>query len=245
MARIIYAAGEYPRTGKDGGIIFSKYRNQNIIKAKTIPVIRYSELTNINRQKFASIVNNYKNISISNKNTFNNETSQYTRSNSYGFTYQLSGYNLYVSSGINIEKTGNKFLTSMASKMPPPLFSIISIDIDFGSSLINIQFNTGTIPANFDFYILASPVLPLNYKASSALLFRNIYFAGPGQSLPANFYDFYINKFGVISSFDNSQIFFRFELIQSDTGQVALSGQASSNDIFASGFPYTFPFTLS
>ena len=245
MARIIYAPGQYARTGKQGGVVFTKYRNQQVIKQNTIPVLRYSDISNANRQRFAAVVSNYKNLSISQKNTFNNEVSQYPRTTSHGFTYNISGYNLYCSSGINKEKILDSFLNSISPKRTVPSFSPVSVNIDLLASSIIISFSASIVPAHFSLYLLASLPLPLDNQENSAAIFRRFYFADAGATIPNNFFSQYLAKFGSISSLTNQTIYFKYQLIQNDSGQIVKEGLFGENTGLASGFPFTLPFSLA
>lgn len=109
--------------GKIGGQVFQRNKYGFFVKNNTIPPFRNNAFNTPQRTKFANLVKGWRTLTGAEQLTWNTNTLNFPRTNKFGDTIYLDGFNFYASSNLNLNTIGlPSATTAPASPAAQPTF---------------------------------------------------------------------------------------------------------------------------
>ena len=156
MAIYILAFGTDRPLGSRGGSTFQRAGKSFIIRKRNVPVQKRSPRQSSVKNKFDHVQKNWKNLTLGNQTQWEDEAPNYTRTNSLGNPYDISGSNLQASSNINLLNAAESELTepANASAIGTPTFGSYATNATL--TIFRIFFDTQIVPAGYAYKIYMS-----------------------------------------------------------------------------------------
>lgn len=221
MANIKWGMFVVDGRGKVGGHVLTKTRSGATVRTKVTPANPQTSYQGLARSIFGSISTAWRDLSESNRASWQGAVDSFTKTNAFGDSYSPSGKNLFTGLNASLLNIDQPMITTAPAPIavPPVVASAVTVDVSpvIGSSAIRFTFSTPDPDASFTTVIEATQSLsPGKYNFSGA--YRK-FTSFPGDTPPtfSNMYDYYVAKFGV--PVVGSKISFRMRAVSNETGQ--------------------------
>jgi len=203
MARYILTFGTDRIAGSRGGSTFQKSGTTYVIRKRNTPVQKKSPAQTIQQNQFASVQQNWQQLTPGEKDSFIDESVNYPRTDSLGNPYIMSGQNLQALANINLSNTDQSQIIAMPPVPVFPLFAINSIGMAISSSFLIIQININPIPAGFALKLFSSNRLETQ-SLDQNISYKLLSVVQPlTNQIGLNFYSEYSRSWGESESFAN------------------------------------------
>ena len=223
MGKYILATGVDRFFGSRGGATFQRTGTVFSIRKRAVPVQKRTPKQSVSKNRFQSVQQIYRQLSPTEKATFNSETSNYPRENSLEETYFLSGQQLMSSSNNNLEAAEQTPITSMPSPVIFPGITFLDAQIVISLALATSVTSPAVIPVGFTFVIESTNAFPIEQNFVNSPFIRIATIQAGTQTDDVNWYQDWVNRFGDPSNRIGQIFSQRASLISNNTGQVGLS----------------------
>jgi hypothetical protein len=223
MGKYILIFGTDRPLGSLGGSTFQRCGKVFAIRKRNVPVQKRSPRQSAVKNKFDHVQKEWKNLTSGNQTQWEDETTNYARTNSLGDPYFISGSNLQASSNINL-------LNSAEPEIPQPVaFSPIAPPVyggeatSFNSQIISIFSAPQIIPAGVSMqFWMSRPVVapPENLTLDQMKLIKTWQ---AGEDSAGNIYSEYVQAWSDILPAIQSVWLIAFRYIINDTGQFTVT----------------------
>jgi hypothetical protein len=220
MAKIKYSALVADMRGKHNGSVHSKNTYGSYVRIKVTPVNPRTTFQTGVRQFLATISQTWRTLTQAQRDQWNSQANQFTRTNIFGDSSSLTGFNLYVRLNRNLQTIASSLITTPPSPSTAFGMTTLSIVADFGDQTLIATF-TAAIPAGTKVVVEATPGESAG-KQFVESEFRKIDVLDDADVSPADISAAYIAKYGAIPAV-GKKVFVRFRPVNSTTG---ISGQA-------------------
>jgi hypothetical protein len=220
MAIYILAFGTDRPLGSRGGSTFQRAGKSFIIRKRNVPVQKKSPKQTQANNKFDHVQKKWKNLTSGNQTQWEDEAPNYTRTNSLGDPYDISGLNLQASSNINLLNSLEPELTepANASAIGAPAYGADATA--FNSQIISISTFPQIVPAGLSMQMwMSKPNIahPGFIPTSQMKLIKTWQ---PGDDSADNIYTEYVEAWSNVLPPVQSIWIVAWRYIQLDTGQV-------------------------
>lgn len=219
MARYLLTFGTDRFAGSRGGSTFQKSGTTYVIRKRNVPVQKKSESQTQKQNQFSSVQQNWRSLDPLDKDTFQNESINYPRTDSLGNTYYITGQNLQASSNINLVQSDQPQITEMPAAVVFPPFAIFESGLYITAQLFECAIDINPIPAGFALQIFASRYLTSD-SPSQPIQFKLITSLSPGTDQTGNnYFNQYVEVFGLSPSMGFQYLATMCTLVSIATGQ--------------------------
>ena len=220
MAKYILSGGTSQFFGSRGGATFQKCGKVFAIRKRSVIVQKRSAKQSQAKNLFASKAQNWRKPSFINKASYNNRANMYTRVNSLGNNYNMTGQQMQVGTNCIRTITNRADLTVVAA---PASFVSISEDtfsLDISSVAFDLVILPVTVASGFDIQVFASAPMSGGLQPQSVALTNIGSYLQNQNTTSQNWYTRYTNRFGSVAGSAGLFIYIRMDLIQNNSGQV-------------------------
>lgn len=220
MAIYTLAPMEDRPLGSLEGATFQKCGVQFGIRKRNVPVQKRSPRQSAVKNKFDHVQKNWKNLTSGNQTQWEDEAPNYTRTNSLGDPYDISGSNLQASSNINLLNSAESELAepAAASAIGSPAFG--SEACQFNSQIISIWSSPQIVPAGYAQQMWMSKPYIINPGPLPESQMKLIKTWQAGEDTDGNVYTEYVQAWSEVLPPTQSLWIVAWRYIQLDTGQV-------------------------
>lgn len=209
---------------KLGGHVFSKNRSGAIVRTKVTPANPQSIAQMGARSRLAGFSSAWAGLSSDDREAWNNEVSNYQKTDVFGDLKKPSGKNLYTALNINLANIGGVALDVPPVKHEVPSPDVTGVVIDLSSTTITL---TGlTEQTDYTVVILSTGSISAGITYTRGK-FRQVATTDGATGYALTLWTAYVSKFGTPDS--EMSIWFEYKLIDNNTGQagIALKAKAS------------------
>jgi hypothetical protein len=228
MAKYLLTFGTDRIAGSRGGATFQKAGVTYVIRKRSVPVQKHSELQSAKQNQFASVNHNWRKLNTTEKDSFADEAVNYPRVNSFGDQYLINGQQLQSSTNINLQENSLPQITTMPPAASLPVITDEILIADATLSELSIQFEPVIVPAGVSLQIFASrphsPGRVINSVNDLQLLVT--WPAGIVQG--GNLFSIYESVIGPLSGATGQRLTAFGRYIQHSSGQVGPFSQISN-----------------
>lgn len=219
MAKYILVFGTDRPLGSLGGATFQRSGQVFAIRKRNVPVQKRSAAQSQVKNKFDAMQKNWKNLTSGNQTQWSDEAPNYTRTNSIGDTYDISGSNLQASSNINLLNSAEPTLAEPVnySGIGSPAYG--GDGTAFNSQIISIYSNPQIIPAGVSMQFWMSRPQISEAENPSLQQMKLIKTWNAGEDSSGNIYTEYVNAWSTYMPSGQAQWSVAFRYIQLNTGQ--------------------------
>lgn len=220
MAIYTLAPMEDRPLGSLEGATFQKCGVQFGIRKRNVPVQKRSARQSAVKNKFDHVQKNWKNLTSGNQTQWQDEAPNYTRTNSLGNPYNISGSNLQASSNINLLNAAESELAepANASAIGTPTFGSYATNATL--TIFRIFFDTQIVPAGYAYKIYMSTPQRIEGAQQLRAQQKLIQVFNPGANSHANFATAVRDNFpNAIDTSFSHYFWLSAELVQLATGQ--------------------------
>jgi hypothetical protein len=220
MGKYILVFGTDRPLGSLGGATFQRSGQVFAIRKRNVPVQKRSPRQSAVKNKFDHVQKNWKNLTSGNQTQWEDEAPNYTRTNSLGDPYDISGSNLQASSNINLLNSVEPELAEPAnySGIGAPAYGADATA--FNSQIISISTFPQIVPAGSSMQMwMSKPNIgnPGQIPTSQMKLIKTWQ---PGDDSADNIYTEYVAAWSNVLPPVQSLWIVAWRYIQLDTGQV-------------------------
>jgi hypothetical protein len=145
----------YPSSGSYQNVTFSRNRNGQYVRGRAIPVNPGSTFQAAVRARFALNAQNWRDLTSAQRAGWADLGDQISRNDSLGQSYNLTGFQTYLSVNNNRLAAGDTVLADAPALLPPdPLATLVAT---IGVASFSVAFTVTPLPANTRLFLSASP----------------------------------------------------------------------------------------
>lgn len=226
MAKIKFGIGVADMRGSTGAATFSRNTYGAYTRQKVTPVNPNTAKQSQARGVFGGVSAAWRGLTDAQRDIFNEYAPQYSRTNVFGDNVPLTGQGLYQKANLNINKTGQPFISTISAPVSllPVSMASVTVDVTPGEILLTDVDATSANDA-----IVVSATAP--YSSGRSFVGRSQYrqvaikvpsLASANFSINALYSDAF--GFGAAEMTVGQKISFKLERVNIKTGQVVSSG---------------------
>jgi photosystem II stability/assembly factor-like uncharacterized protein len=168
MARVLYSAEINELKGSIGGTTFQRNKSGTIAKLKSSLVFNPTSKQLSSQGVFNFFVGSWQNLSLADKNLWNDFAAANQKFNYWNLSKELSGFNWYLSLNVNRYLTGQAVLTSPPVYVTPlfcPEFRLFPL-----TDSLSIMFDSFPEKDNYYLFVYATPpIRSVNLQSRKSL----------------------------------------------------------------------------
>lgn len=211
MAHIIAEA-----RGAIAGTVFSKNTYGAYLRTKVTPVNRQSTFQQAVRQFLASIAQDWRGLTQAQRNLWNQFAVNFSRTNIFGDSVQLTGFNLFMQLNKNLLEIGASTISDAPTPQDVFGFTSASLDADTTGGGLDVTF-APAIPATDS--VIAYATAPLSQgKDFAKSELRKIAVLTDADTSPVDLAAQYTAKFGALPPI-GTKVFVELRAVNETSGQ--------------------------
>ena len=229
MAKYLLAPSTDRPLGAIGGSVFQKQGGVFVIRNHNRPTDKKRIRQFVQRNRFASYQQRFKDLSPTDQATWASEAPNYPRTDSLGTTYYLTGPQLQQANNSFAFSAGLAPLNAIPAPVSPASFTWDTIAFAEPSDIFDIVADPDPVPTGFVLVVYATrPLSEGNLTSDTPYTLLGSVPAGTNTS-SVNWFDSYITIYGAVNDKVGSQIFVVGHMLSLDT---YVPGQS----VYGSGF---------
>lgn len=220
MAKYTLGSGVVQFKGSSQGATFQKCGTVFAFRKRSVPVQKKSAKQTKSQNIFSSKAQRWRLLTTTQKNSFINRATMYTRVDSLGNNYNQSGQNMQTGANYLRQITNRTNLTVVGA---PAAFTTISQDT-FAMRITVPVMDLVLLPTNvqsgFDIIVYCSEPKPIGFDPTTVKVKQiGTYLQNQNTTLQ-NWWNRYNAVFGSVANADGLFFAVRMDLIQNNSGQV-------------------------
>ncbi len=219
MAHIVAEA-----RGSIGGTVFSKNTYGAYLRAKVTPVNPSTVAQQISRNFMTTVAQTWRGITQLQRDLWNSSAVNFSRTNIFGDSVQLTGFNLFMRLNKNLLEIGGSQIADAPQPASVPGFESLSVAADTTLATMLATF-APAIDASIDVQVFATAPLSAG-KQFVKSEFRKIAVLTVADVSPEDLAAAYVAKFGALPPI-GSKIFIGLKPTNNTTGQAGTMLKAS------------------
>lgn len=202
---------------KIGGQVASRNRAGAYMRNKVTPLNPSTSYQVAARARLASLAQQWRSLSASQRSTWNNAVSDYKNTDIFGDILTPSGFNLFCKLNANLDVVGASTLTEPANPESVSIFSTISFAADATGGTMVVTVTPESLEADERLIVEATPALSAgkNFVKSEYRVIEIVTSVTAGSIDIASSY---ADKFGS-TLLEGQKIFVRITHVNTNTGQ--------------------------
>lgn len=224
MALIKFGMMMTDARGKLGGQVFTKTRSGATVRTKVTPANPQTTAQQQSRAILGNLSTAWRNLSESDRRSWNAGVENFSKTNVFGDTYNPSGKNLFVGLNANLLSINATRIDTAPLPIEVPALIISSASIDISTGEISFVSESALPGAGTQIVFQASKPSSAgknNFSGAYATFLTAV-----GSAMPSDLaiYTAYTQKFGTLQ--EGQKVAFRVFVIAAETGQKSVESTA-------------------
>lgn len=153
MARYTKPVLEPRILGSREGSTFQRTANGFVIRKRTVPTQKSSDIQSVATNRFASVSQNWRSLTPAQQATWATEAPNFPRTDSLGNSYIISNQQLQQSSNVNLEVSNQNQIVTIPASAAIPAISFVDSFYDSSGSFVKIDTNTFPVPSGYEIQV--------------------------------------------------------------------------------------------
>ena len=224
MALIKFGMMMTDARGKLGGQVFTKTRSGATVRTKVTPANPQTTAQQQSRAILGNLSTAWRNLSESDRRSWNAGVENFSRTNVFGDTYNPSGKNLFVGLNANLLSVNISRVDTAPLPIEVPALIITSASVDISTGEISFATDSGLPGLGFQIIFQASKPSSAGKNNFSGAYASFLHTNGASMPSDLALYTAYVQKFGALQ--EGQKVAFRVFVIATGTGQKSVESTA-------------------